>query len=91
MLQLGPYTQTGHAYRIDAALSARETAGVVTAERRFTAKTAPYDPNRHRHYADPYAADLDLLLADAFIRDPRRTPSTRPRPRCPSPTAHSAP
>ncbi|MGQ4733370.1 hypothetical protein ACUN3E_37650 [Streptomyces sp. Ju416(a)] len=68
LLQLGPYTQTGHAYRdadrITTALTARETA---TAERTFTATTAPYNPNHHRHYADPYMVDLDQLLADAFI------------------------
>ncbi|MCT6782243.1 hypothetical protein LXH09_37105 [Streptomyces sp. CS7] len=65
LLQLGPYTQTAHAYRdanrITAALRARP------AGRTITATTAPYDPNRHRQYADPYAADLDLLLAEAVV------------------------
>ncbi|MFF0509134.1 hypothetical protein ACFYUH_36890 [Streptomyces fimicarius] len=65
LLQLGPYTQTGHAYRdadrITAALHAR-TAGST-----ITATTAPYDPNHHRQYADPYVIDLDALLAEAFI------------------------
>ncbi|MEU9678705.1 hypothetical protein AB0D92_35075 [Streptomyces parvus] len=65
LLQLGPYTQTAHAYRdadwISAALHARPAGSTITAT------TTPYDPNHHRQYADPYVIDLDALLADAFL------------------------
>ncbi|WP_331725223.1 hypothetical protein OG215_42000 (plasmid) [Streptomyces globisporus] len=65
LFHLGPYTQTGHAYqdadRITAALRARP------AGRTITATTAPYEPNRHRQYADPYVIGLDALLAEAVV------------------------
>ncbi|MDV5143234.1 hypothetical protein R1T08_02645 [Streptomyces sp. SBC-4] len=67
ILRLGPYTQTEHtvrdADRLTAALDAQES--VLIPGFTIVAQPAPYDPNNHARFTDPYETDAVALLAAA--------------------------
>ncbi|MFJ2153187.1 hypothetical protein ACIOHB_31050 [Streptomyces microflavus] len=75
LLRLGPYTQTGHAYRdaerLTALLDARQLTAAPGA--RLTVATAPFRADRHHQYTDPAGADVGALLAVTLTRAPAST------------------